>query len=900
MPVAPAKRQKRSFLRTNILFPISILLLLCALLAGHFYFYAEHQHERQATIQHQNDLILAEKLGRKKHDLEWFFKAIYQSSRAISMLPSVTAIRGGNRKSEAEDVIASGRFSEDGAEAVQQLYNNLVTNASVSEVYCVIEGLDHKQGEIPFFMYDSSIVRRTSPGIFSPDQQEEQAPLPADYPKELEDLEYAHYPLQIAYFKEHYPVFNFLHPDDIPVLMSPAMRTCDNSQYLSKSEHNVDDTLGILYSVPFYGPQDRLKGIISTIFRLNVIEAQLLDVPFLVLTENDRQAAAEAGFAMSKKASRFVLLDHTNGNYVYDRRNRMIAADLPRLREGNLDGYLVTRLEVKGSKEMHLAYRLDSQIYQAALAGVETEFRIKHISFSLICLLAISFVGYSFLRKYRYSVQIERISQVVTDISSGSGDLRQKLSMEERGLFGQLCLWFNKFIGAFASIVEKVAAASQQLVHQAVQLKTSSADLSRANSEQQAAVETLSASMQEMNENSHLLSQDSMKLHSAMQQSNASMQTLLADVGALFKQADSLQQANNQTVVLSQDITLATDQIVNEIHHLEESIHQVNHAAGEIGRAIQSVSSHTRDQENLARRVREHAATTGVESVQQTIAGMARIETEVATAAEVIQRLNGFAENISAVVQVIEEIAEQTNLLALNASIVAAQAGEHGAGFAVVANEVRSLSVNTKSSVGEVRELVGELQRESQVAVESIAKSSEKVRSGVELSQRTETALNSIIASTGDSLQMASRVKESMEQQDHNVQQIVSALDQVGGLIAEIRSSSDQQRTGTHAVLKASENTRDFLANVSHSIDQQNRESQKVGELLELLAEKMEAVANALMENERVSGELLGTINLIHDQARQNNCLGQELESAADGLNQQARELAESIKKFKV
>ena len=376
------------------------------------------------------------------------------------------------------------------------------------------------------------------------------------------------------------------------------------------------------------------------------------------------------------------------------------------------------------------------------------------------------------------------------------------------------------------------------------------------------------------------------------------MQEILQNNSNIIQQADELIQVNAETVTLSQNIATTSKQIVSEIHHLDETINQVSDAAAGIGEEIRKVSGHTVEQERLAELVQHHASNSGMSSVRQTIEGMLHIQANVETVSQVIQRLHGFSENIGSVFQVIEDIAEQTNLLALNASIVAAQAGEHGTGFAVVADEVRSLATNTKASVAEVGNLIGQLQQEAAVAVKSASISYETVKSGVDLSKKTEAALETIQGSTEDSLGMASQVKLSMNEQSSNIQQIVAAMDNIRKLTAEIRAAADHQHSGTQQTLTASAKNQDFTSNVKNSIDQQSEQSQKVADLIDLLAHKPAGVSAALLENKRTSEAILETIDLLSGRAQQNSSLASNLESISEQLDQQAQELATSIKRF--
>ena len=148
----------------------------------------------------------------------------------------------------------------------------------------------------------------------------------------------------------------------------------------------------------------------------------------------------------------------------------------------------------------------------------------------------------------------------------------------------------------------------------------------------------------------------------------------------------------------------------------------------------------------------------------------------------VIEKLGEKSENISAVLSVITGISEQTNLLALNAAIEAARAGEQGRGFAVVADEVRTLSQRIQQEAKEIRELIDQLQQGARAAVDAMANGREETLATVELATKAGDALQSITESVATITETNSVIAEATENQNQRaitVNQHVSAMTQV-------------------------------------------------------------------------------------------------------------------------
>jgi hypothetical protein len=258
-------------------------------------------------------------LEGKGGQIEGAFRQMHQNLRMISLLPGIRAFAGRNQPKDAEAKYDPASFPDDVRQTVQQIYNNLASNVAVSEVYGVLKDFHPDQGEKPFFMLDELILQDGA--AHAADQA-----AAADEPPEVEDEEYAWFVAQLAAFQEKVPQFTFKSIDEIPLAVSPPMRTCDNSQFHSLSKGDARDARGLSVAVPFYDAQGVFKGMIVAVVRLNVFEAMLTDLPFVVVTDADKAAAEKAGFRLDLPAHPFVLENRTHGLVLTDRRQPDLAA----------------------------------------------------------------------------------------------------------------------------------------------------------------------------------------------------------------------------------------------------------------------------------------------------------------------------------------------------------------------------------------------------------------------------------------------------------------------------------------------------------------------------------------------------------------------------------------------
>ena len=242
-----------------------------------------------------------------------------------------------------------------------------------------------------------------------------------------------------------------------------------------------------------------------------------------------------------------------------------------------------------------------------------------------------------------------------------------------------------------------------------------------------------------------------------------------------------------QVYEAAHDVTNSVALTNQGVSHLKSETEKLSHAMEEMLSTAHSVSANAHDASQAANEA-EGNAREGLQLLNQTTTSINTLANQVEESSSVIKELARDSDNIGAILDVIKGIAEQTNLLALNAAIEAARAGEQGRGFAVVADEVRSLASRTQVSTQEIEKMIQRLQQAAQSAVASMDGGHEIAQQSVDQVAKANTALHAITSAVERIKNMNTQIASAAEEQSAVTAEIkgnVEVIDDVNELTIE-------------------------------------------------------------------------------------------------------------------
>jgi methyl-accepting chemotaxis protein len=348
----------------------------------------------------------------------------------------------------------------------------------------------------------------------------------------------------------------------------------------------------------------------------------------------------------------------------------------------------------------------------------------------------------------------------------------------------------------------------------------------------------------------------------------------------------------------------SADATTTSVHQMSASISQVAESADavqgmaeesaaamvEMDRAIQQVSQHVGEAAQLTEQVNS-GAQEGSRAVSATIEGIDEIRRQTLAARTVLERLAERIGEIGEIVDVIGSINEETNLLSLNAAIIAAQAGEQGKAFAVVANHVKTLAQRTASSTNEIEKLIGAVQSESHNAVSAMGAGIEAVEAGVSRSRTAGQELDGIRDVAREASLRVAEISRATAEQSRNSKHVTEAAQRTSAMVQQITGAMGEQTSASQSMLRNSESALDLCGQVHRSSAEQRESARFITASIQAISEMIRSIQNNTESHGAASEQVGDAVDRILQVAKRGMGDSRELLERLEQLQRQAADL---------
>ncbi|MCZ6747369.1 MAG: methyl-accepting chemotaxis protein, partial [Acidobacteria bacterium] len=383
---------------------------------------------------------------------------------------------------------------------------------------------------------------------------------------------------------------------------------------------------------------------------------------------------------------------------------------------------------------------------------------------------------------------------------------------------------------------------------------------------------------------------------------------------------EGVQQSLEEMTVSTEEIARSAGALNECVDRTHDSVLEINARTGDLGKSAEALQKLANDAASSitemlasidrvradAKRSQQHAdsahqeaVSIGTATVEEALAGVDRLREIVDRAVGIIEKLSQRSAEVGRITTFIDEVTARTNLLGINASIMAAQAGEHGAGFAVVADEIKSLSIQIAGSTRDMSRRLDSMGQEAASAVQVIREGSASAAESVRLSAGLRSALSKIVEHSAETGRMLAAITETTENQSAGTDRLRQMAEQVTAMARETVAATRSQKAFSARIIDAADSMRSLAEQVTRSTQEHSLNARQVAAAMGELGQGINTIATAAQEQLQEVEPVDAALATILASARENRERATTMSETLTSLSARADTLRAELSRFR-
>jgi methyl-accepting chemotaxis protein len=499
-------------------------------------------------------------------------------------------------------------------------------------------------------------------------------------------------------------------------------------------------------------------------------------------------------------------------------------------------------------------------------------------------------------------IRARRAARFLDQLELASANLAEGRELEridesELGSLAGMGASFNRIFDGLGGVATRVLSRVQGVRGLPERIEAVMIGIEASSDAQEEAVEETASLLANINTSIGGINQRVENLSNAADESSSSILEMGSSVDEVARNAASLHESVEACTSSVHEMSASIRQVADSAESVQRMAEESASSMVEMDRAVQEVGAHVREASSLTEKVTE-GAEQGAHAVTATIEDIGRIRTLTHDAKQGLEQLVSRISEIGEILKVIGDINDETNLLSLNAAIIAAQAGEQGKAFLVVANHVKVLAQRTASSTKDIAQLIHAVEAESDSAVSAMDAGMDAIEQGVNRSRVAGESLASIRRSAHESSTRVSEIERATEEQTRTSTLVARAVQDTSVQVQQISAAMAEQSSASDEMMRNSEAALDMCRHVHRSTEEQRETGRYITGSISSITEMIRAIQEGTASHARASQSVSDAVMRLLDNARKSGEHIPEVQAMMSGLSESAEAIVAELGPF--